>query len=197
MIEENERAAQFMQAIQRDAEKRRGEIIRAIDAETAAELEKAKQAAQEKAAQMAEYEKQRALEQTNRQLSRSVLEAGAQLARRRTQITDEVFAACEKQVTDFVAGADYPAYLKKNAEGLLAMLRCDSAEFFARPQDLELAQAAVPQGCTVQADPTIRLGGLRARNGSTEADDTLDTRMANQKDWFLQNSGMSIALDKM
>ena len=40
MIDENERAAQFLQAIQRDAEHRRSEIVKAIDAETAAELEK-------------------------------------------------------------------------------------------------------------------------------------------------------------
>ena len=38
MIEENERAAKFMQAIQRDGEKRRTAIIQAIDKEIAAEL---------------------------------------------------------------------------------------------------------------------------------------------------------------
>ena len=40
MIEENERAAKFMQAIQRDGEQRRAAIMKAIDAETDAELEK-------------------------------------------------------------------------------------------------------------------------------------------------------------
>ena len=46
MIEENERAAKFMQAIQRDGEKRRTAIIQAIDEEIAAELEKVKTAAE-------------------------------------------------------------------------------------------------------------------------------------------------------
>lgn len=44
------------------------------------------------------------------------------------------------------------------------------------------------------ADTTIRLGGLRAKCGAVEADDTLDMKLEAQKDWFLQNSGMSIAL---
>ena len=48
MIEENERAAKFMQAIQRDGEKRRTAIIQAIDEEIAAELEKVKTAAEAK-----------------------------------------------------------------------------------------------------------------------------------------------------
>ncbi len=52
MIEENERAAKFMQAIQRDGEKRRTAIIQSIDEEIAAELEKVKTAAEAKARQM-------------------------------------------------------------------------------------------------------------------------------------------------
>ena len=197
MIDENERAAQFLQAIQRDAEHRRSEIVKAIDDETAAELEKKRTEAEKKAARMEEYETQRATENANRLLSQSVLDAGAELARRRGQIADEVFAACEKGITNFVSSPDYGPFLKENAAGLLKLLRCDAAQFFARPQDLELARQNLPAGCTVEADATIRLGGLRARAGSTEADDTLDIRMENQKDWFLRSCGMSIALEQL
>ena len=197
MIDENERAAQFLQAIQRDAEHRRSEIVKAIDAETAAELEKKRTEAEKKAARMEEYETQRATENANRLLSQSVLDAGAELARRRGQIADEVFAACEKEITNFVSSPDYGPFLKENAAGLLKLLRCDAAQFFARPQDLELARQNLPAGCTVEADATIRLGGLRARAGITEADDTLDIRMENQKDWFLRSCGMSIALEQL
>ena len=82
----------------------------------------------------------------------------------------------------------------KSAEALLALLHADKAVFYARPQDVEAAKSAVPAGCEVTADATIRLGGLRAKSGAVEADDTLDMKLEAQKDWFLQNSGMSIAL---
>ena len=55
MIEENERAAKFMQAIQRDGEKRRAAIMESIDQEVAAELEKVKAAAAAKARQMGDH----------------------------------------------------------------------------------------------------------------------------------------------
>ena len=77
MIEENERAAKFMQAIQRDGEQRRAAIMKAIDAETDAELEKAKAAAEAKAQQMGDYEKIRLQEDTNRRLSHSVMDIEA------------------------------------------------------------------------------------------------------------------------
>ena len=198
MIEENERAAKFMQAIQRDGEKRRTAIIQAIDEEIAAELEKVKTAAEAKARQMGDYEKvrlqDRLQEETNRKLSHNVVETGAELAARRSEIAQEVFDACEERLAAFTAKPEYADYLKKSADALLALLHADKAVFYARPQDVEAAKSAVPAGCEVTADTTIRLGGLRAKCGAVEADDTLDMKLEAQKDWFLQHSGMSIAL---
>lgn len=194
MIEENERAAKFMQAIQRDGEQRRAAIMKAIDAETDAELEKAKAAAEAKAQQMGDYEKIRLQEDTNRRLSHSVMDIEAELAQKRSQVTDEVIGACEEKLAAFVAGPDYSAYLKESSRALLKMLHAETAEFYARPEDVKAAEAAVPAGCSVQPDEGIRLGGLRAKTGAVEADDTLDVKLDAQKDWFLQNSGMSIAL---
>lgn len=194
MIEENERAAKFMQAIQRDGEQRRAAIMKAIDAETDAELEKAKTAAEAKAQQMGDYEKIRLQEDTNRRLSHSVMDIEAELAQKRSQVTGEVIDACEEKLAAFVAGPEYPAYLQQSARALLKMLHAETAEFYARPEDVKAAEAAVPAGCSVQPDRGIRLGGLRAKTGAVEADDTLDVKLDAQKDWFLQNSGMSIAL---
>ena len=51
-------------------------------------------------------------------------------------------------------------------------------------------------GCTLQPDDSIRLGGLRAENRAAHmaADDTLSTRLAAQRSWFLENAGLSIEL---
>ena len=103
MIEENERAAKFMQAIQRDGEKRRTAIIQSIDEEIAAELEKVKTAAEAKARQMGDYEKVRLQEETNRKLSHSVVETGAELAARRSEIAQQVFDACEEPLCEIEA----------------------------------------------------------------------------------------------
>ena len=122
MIEENERAAKFMQAIQRDGEKRRAAIIQAIDEEIAAELEKVKTDAAAKAKQMGDYEKVRLQEDTNRKLSHSVLETGAELATRRNEIEQQVFDACEERLAQFTAKPEYTDYLRTSAEALLQLL---------------------------------------------------------------------------
>ena len=81
--------------------------------EIAAELEKVKTAAEAKARQMGDYEKVRLQEETNRKLSHSVVETGAELAARRSEIAQEVFDACEERLAAFTAKPEYADYLKK------------------------------------------------------------------------------------
>lgn len=64
----------------------------------------------------------------------------------------------------------------------------------ARKEDLKLLKGKIPAEASVEADASIAIGGLKAQNGQLSADDTLDIRLASQKDWFLENSGLSVAL---
>ena len=55
---------------------------------------------------------------------------------------------------------------------------------------------AFGRDCKVESSDEITIGGCRAgvAGGSTVADDTLDTRLEAQREWFLENSGMSVIL---
>lgn len=49
--------------------------------------------------------------------------------------------------------------------------------------------------CTFETDPTIRIGGLRAYNSEmgVMADETLDAMLEEQRGWFEENSGLTVA----
>ena len=66
---------------------------------------------------------------------------------------------------------------------------------YARPADCALL-TALPAGCTLQPDDSIRLGGLRAENRAAHmaADDTLSTRLAGPAQLVFENAGLSIEL---
>ena len=123
------------------AKSARTAIIQAIDEEIAAELEKVKTAAEAKARQMGDYEKVRLQEETNRKLSHSVVETGAELAARRSEIAQEVFDACEERLAAFTAKPEYADYLKKSADALLALA--------SRGQGRVLCTSAGRGGCQV------------------------------------------------
>ena len=70
-------------------------------------------------------------------------------------------------------------------------------ELFLRKEDLVFSddlKAIFKNGCVVTESDDIVYGGLRAADRKTHclADDTLDTKLKEQKEWFLEHSGLSI-----
>ena len=107
----------------------------------------------------------------------------------------------------YLDGEPLPIHYLSDGDYYLVIPRYDGMEVALYRNDIEggppvlLYEAPDCQPFVLQCnasdifpDATIRLGGLRAKSGAVEADDTLDMKLEAQKDWFLQNSGMSIAL---
>ncbi len=70
-------------------------------------------------------------------------------------------------------------------------------ELFLRKEDLVFSddlKAIFKNSCVVTESDDIVYGGLRAADRKTHclADDTLDTKLKEQKEWFLEHSGLSI-----
>ena len=66
-----------------------------------------------------------------------------------------------------------------------------------RPEDLPLAgqvKSAFGRECTVDGSEQIQLGGvlLRSRARGIEVDLTLDSALAEQKDWFFSHSNFHL-----
>lgn len=197
MIQEQERAEKFFRAMQRDAERRRKEIAKQVDAYTAAETERVQVQAERAARHQVEYESRRIEAETNRRLAKAAGEASAALAACRAAITRDVMDRVAEQVQAFTHTPDYKSWLEASLKELSAALGGEIT-VFARPDDAAQVEAlakALGLGVRVQTDETIRLGGLRAASGRRRADDTLDSRLAGQEDWFYQNAGLSIAIE--
>lgn len=197
MIQEQERAEKFFRAMQRDAERRRKEIAEQVDAYTAAETERVQAQAERAARHQVEYESRRIEAETNRRLAKAAGEASASLAACRAAITRDVMERVAEKVRAFTHTPGYKSWLETSLQELSAALGGEIT-VFTRPDDAEQVQAMAREmglGVQVQPDGDIRLGGLRAASGRRRADDTLDSRLAGQEDWFYQNAGLSIAIE--
>ena len=194
MIELKTRAEQFLKSIQAEGERQCAAIRRKTDTEVTQSLAAAREEEQARAARTIAFETARAKTQANRALSAARAEARAALTARRQALTDGVFDDAEARLAACTATADYAAWLQASAADLAARLG-QGTVLYARPADCALL-TALPAGCTLQPDDSIRLGGLRAENRAAHmaADDTLSTRLAAQRSWFLENAGLSIEL---
>lgn len=193
MNERNNRAEQFLRSIHAEGEARCAAIRAETDRQVADVLDAARADAQAKASRALQYEQDRAAAEANRAMSQARTDARAALADQRAALADQVFAETRQKLTDFTASAEYGPWLAQAAANLAARLG-KGAVLYARSADLALLTGHTPAGCTLAADDSIQLGGLRGENGALAADDTLQTRLDAQRDWFVENAGLTIAL---
>lgn len=195
MISDNQKAENFLEAINQDAKKRCDKIKQDVDRYIASELQKARAIAHEevKALKKAEYDKLNEL--NNSSLSENEAGETKLLIARRTEITDDIFGSVIKRLEEFVSGESYLDFLKSSVSRLQSGVGKD-AVIILRPQDKKY-EAQLSSLCKeIRYDESIKLGGCRAENPQEHlaADDTLETRLNEEKQNFYKNSGLSITL---
>ena len=199
MLNQEERAAKFFDAITKDAEERHEEMTRKTRETVESGLEKAKTKAHSQAQAKIERERMLKEQEFNRTVANERTQQRARLTDKRGAITDEVFGDAREKLTAFTESDGYADFLKKSAAGFAAFFPQGDVTVYVRPGDMRFAddiKNAFGRDCKVESSDEITIGGCRAgvAGGSTVADDTLDTRLEAQREWFLENSGMSVIL---
>lgn len=199
MLNQEERAAKFFDAITKDAEERHEEMTRKTRETVESGLEKAKTKAHSQAQAKIERERMLKEQEFNRTVANERTQQRARLTDKRGAITDEVFGDAREKLIAFTESDGYADFLKKSAAGFAAVFSQGDVTVYVRPGDMRFAddiKKAFGRDCKVESNDEITIGGCRAgvAGGSTVADDTLDTRLEAQREWFLENSGMSVIL---
>lgn len=124
------------------------------------------------------------------------IELGNRMLLDRNNIKDAVFSNVKERILKFKASDDYKKFLLKSFEQCTAALGGDSFTVSFSKDDLPLAETLKASGIDFDAvfDDSIKLGGIEvmSRDGKLTADDTLDTRLASEAEWFEKNSGLVI-----
>lgn len=124
------------------------------------------------------------------------IELGNRMLLDRNNIKDAVFSNVKERILKFKASDDYKKFLIKSFEQCTAALGGDSFTVSFSKDDLPLAETLKASGIDFDAvfDDSIKLGGIKvmSRDGKLTADDTLDTRLASEAEWFEKNSGLVI-----
>ncbi len=133
--------------------------------------------------------------ETNREITRLSNEAKKINAKKREEIENKVFSDAREKLAEFAKSEKYLPFLVMSARKLITCLGDGEITFFMRPEDMAFSEEIkneIGDFCKFECDSTIVTGGLRAKKGTTLADDTLDMRLFEQREWFRMNSGLSL-----
>lgn len=196
MEETAKKTAAFLSVIQALSEKECAEIDAETESVRKTRLETMEAETKQHYKAYMEYEVARIRAEANRAISQKSEASRRKLTALRTALCESVFAEALEKLLAFRESPQYRDLVLKSVHSAAEALRDEgTAEIYICQADAELAdavQSAFGAPCSVQEAADIALGGVRVRAGSYLIDDTLDKRLAAQKTWFLENSGLSV-----
>lgn len=193
---QDERVSKFIAAITKEAEEKRSVIEQETRAFVETEMNKAELEALNESYSMIQRAGASIRSDAGSRISAGKLESRRQLLLRREEIVGELLDAVSARLKKYTATQEYTALLEHSAakaadvfQGLFIV--------FLRPEDMHLADVvkkAAGDRCTVMEDTSIQLGGLRFSDpeGFRLADDTLDARLKDGREWFMKHSGLTV-----
>ena len=174
--------------------------IKQIDDEIADIREKALQGleadAQREAGMVREQELKELQSEHAIRLSKAHEETSRKLMAKRKELADLVFKEAKDKIKSFTKQGDYRDYLKKKAQEL-GKNNFAHAVFLIGKEDASYQddiKKAYGKDCEVQIDTDIVLGGFRLEcvEMGIVVDETFNTAIEEQKEWFYTNSGLFI-----
>lgn len=197
MVSNDEKLSKFNAAINHYAEEQRVKIEQEIAEYKQSELEEAERQVLHEAYRLIQNEMTTMRDSITRDIAHREMDARKQLLEKRQNITDEVFATAAERLLAYTKTEQYAGLLQKFAQNLSKIFHQPGVVLCVKEEDLQyesLLRQAFGKDCTVQADQDIQIGGVRAYHADRGimADETLDSMLEAQHEWFEENSGMSV-----
>ena len=116
---------------------------------------------------------------------------------RREEITRSVFEQVKRRLLDFTKTPAYNDLMTEIAKELGVRCPMEGTIVMLRREDYHLAAKLgehFGKNVRILADEAIHIGGIKVMNQSSGVfmDETLDSRLEDQKPWFYSNSGLTI-----
>lgn len=195
---QEEKVSKFLEAITKDALRRKEKILKEIDDFNKEELEKAEDEALSEAYALIQGEISNTRSELRREYCLLEMEKRKQLFQHRSEITAQVFERAQDMLKEYAAADGYHSDFFRDLKQAAEQFSSGKVIIMIRSQDLPFEneiRALFPNNCTIEEDKTITIGGFRLKDlqHGLLADNTLDVKLEQQRDWFLENSGLSIA----
>lgn len=119
------------------------------------------------------------------------------LVETREDYVAKIFEEAKDKLIEFVNSDDYKSYLIKHMEKISSLYQMDDSILKLRQNDIKYTDDLVKAygiDLAVEVSDEIKIGGFIIENKATNVvvDESLDTALENQKEWFYKTSGLMI-----
>lgn len=190
------KSSNFLNAIDKYAKKRRKKITEELEKIEERELKKAETEIVEDVNTMIQRELTSMKNKILIEVSHKELEERKKVSIRRRNMIKEMFSECRQKLIEYTNSEDYVNSLKQYAAQIAKTLNnLDDVKLFVKKEDLkyeEEIKKAFARKCEIISADDIEIGGIRGFSEARGliADETLDAKLNEQKDWAAENFGV-------
>lgn len=196
MPENQDKIVKFMQAITEHAAAQSRAVHREVTAYKRERLSAAEKKALADSTALIDKEHASLQKQVRLEMSRREFSARRHLLEQRQQMTETLFGEAREKLITFTDSDRYLPFLRASVDAIKAHASADTVYYFADRDEKRAAEIKVllPDGARAEFTTNIAIGGVSAYDAEKDIflDDTLDTRLEEQRAWFASSSGLTI-----
>jgi hypothetical protein len=197
ILSSNDVAGKFLKSIDKYARQQQLKIEEEIQNIEKAELEKSESRIIEDVNNMIQKELVSMKNKISVDISHKELECRKNLAGKRQNMLNEMFDTCAKELMEYTKTSEYTEKMKEYAKDISKVLSESDTKLFVKEEDLKysnLVKESFGRNCEICSDENIQIGGIRGYSEKLGimGDETLDSSLEKQKDWFIQEYGSKL-----
>ena len=194
----NDKTSNFLKAIDKYAKEQQKAIKLKANEFKIKELQKAEAEVLRDSYHLIQREMANMRKKIDGQVSKAEIENKRKLLEKRREITEEVFKEAKMRLKEFTETDDYIDFLLRCVKNISKVLgNAPDVRLYVKQSDLKFSgelEKAFGKDCEILESKKIQIGGIVGRSLSIgiNIDETLDSKLENEREWFAENSKLSI-----
>lgn len=194
----NDKTSNFLKAIDKYAKEQQKEIKLKANEFKIKELQKAEAEVLRDSYHLIQREMANMRKKIDGQVSKAEIENKRKLLEKRREITENVFKEAEEKLKEFTETEGYLNFLLRCSKNISKVLDdAPDIKLYVKQSDLKFSEElkkAFGKNCEILDSKKIKIGGIVGKILSIgiNIDETLDSKLENEREWFAENSKLSI-----
>ena len=192
-----DKTSNFLKAIDKYAKEQPKEIKSTATAFKRKELQKAEAEVLRDSYILIQKEMAQMRKSIDSAVSKTEIQNKKELLTLRQELMEKVFINAKNKLIEFTKTEAYKDSLKKSIKKIASVLKNENTLLLVKKEDLifkEEITKVFGKSCELKESKKIKIGGILGldENLGLLIDETLDSKLENERSWFSENSGMSI-----
>lgn len=196
-MDKKQKTDNFINAIKKYADKKHDEMRNEVELIKSEKLNEAEEKAKYECEKLIKDKLEAKKNEETSKIAKLIQDGQKELFLMRAKMTDSIFEKAAEKLIEFTKTQTYSELLINSAKEIADFFDCESCVLYINEKDMDSAdriKALFKGDAQVVSDKTVKIGGIKGfcETKNIVADNTLDSKLYAQREWFIQNSDLSI-----